>query len=114
MKTSVSAKGLVRTIERRLAEISDQQHALAVERTRLLEHVTPLRLGVLAPETALVLLRNSGITLRGVGSGRAARRSRDRALQAVARSAVASLVSDAVAVQPSPPIPIRRGFSGAS
>ena len=36
MKTSVSAKGLVRTIERRLAEISDQQHALAVERTRLL------------------------------------------------------------------------------
>ena len=48
MKPSITAKGLVKAIERRLTAISEQQHALAVERTRLLEHVTPLRLGVVA------------------------------------------------------------------
>ena len=91
MSTSVSTKGLIKTIERRLAAISEQQHALALERTRLLEHVTPLRLGVLAPETALVLLRSAGITLPGVGTGDAAsRRPRDIGLRAVPRSAVAS------------------------
>ena len=116
MKTSVTAKGLVRTIERRLAEISDQQHALALERTRLLEHVTPLRLGVLAPDTALVLLRSGGITLRGVGVGRAARRRpRDITLRAVPRTAVASLPGDPILVLPGAPIPIqRRGLSGGS
>jgi hypothetical protein len=116
MKTNVSAKSLVRTIERRLAEISDLQHALALERSRLLEHVTPLRLGVLAPETALVLLGSGGITLRGVGTGRATRRlPRDIALRAVPRSAVASLTGDPVPVPPGPPIPIRRaGVSGGS
>ena len=116
MKTSVSAEGLVKAIERRLAAISDQQHALALERTRLLEQVTPLRLGVLAPETALVLLRNGGITLRGVGTGRGPRRrARGTGLRAVPRSAVASLTGNPVPAPPGPPIPIqRKGLASGS
>ena len=102
MSTSVSAKGLVRTIERRLAAISDQQHALAVERTRLLEHVTPLRLGRAgAGDGARPPAERRHHFARGRDRERAAsRRSRDRAgCRAVARSAVASLVSDAVSVE---------------
>jgi hypothetical protein len=114
MSKNVGTKGLVKTIERRLAAISEQQHALALERTRLLEHVTPLRLGVLAPETALVLLRNAGITLPGVGTGDAAsRRPRDIGLRAVPRSAVASPSGDPVPA--STPVPIqRRGLASGS
>ena len=40
--------------ERRLTKISEQQHALAVEKAWLLEALTPLRLGVVAPDTAVV------------------------------------------------------------
>lgn len=116
MKPSITAKGLVKTIERRLTAISEQQHALALERTRLLEHVTPLRLGVVPPETALVLLRDSGIVLPGVRTGRAARRrSPEPVLRAVPKGRVAVLPVDPAPGAPNPPIPIqRRGLSGAS
>ena len=115
MSPNITTKGLIKTIERRLAAISEQQHALALERTRLLEHVTPLRLGVFAPETALVLLRDIGITLPGVRTGRAARRRpHDIVLRAVPRSAVAS-ARGSRGWPANAPIPIqRRGLSSAS
>jgi hypothetical protein len=116
MKPSITAKGLIKAIERRLTAISEQQHALAVERTRLLEHATPLRLGVVAPETALVLLRDIGITLPGVRTGRPPRRrAHEPVLRAVPKSAVAVLPVDSAPGAASAPIPIqRRGLSGAS
>jgi len=46
----IETKALLGIIERRLTDISEQQHALAVEKTRLLEQLTPLRLGIVAPE----------------------------------------------------------------
>ena len=62
-----------------------QQHALAVEKARLLEQLTPLRLGVVAPNTALVQLKAKGVTLRGLTTTRsAARRPRPAILHAVA------------------------------
>lgn len=86
-----STTNLLRAIERRLVAISEQQHALALERTRLQEQVTPLRLRVLAPESALFHLRVNGITLRGFAAGRPARRHRrDVVLRAVRRSAAGS------------------------
>jgi hypothetical protein len=68
MKTQIETEALLQAIERRLGEISERQHALAVERTHLLEQATPLRLGVASPETAVVQLRSKGITLRGLVS----------------------------------------------
>jgi hypothetical protein len=47
---TIETKALLGIIERRLTDISEQQHALAVEQTRLLEQLTPLRLGIVAPE----------------------------------------------------------------
>ena len=46
----IETKALLGIIERRLTDISEQQHALAVEKARLLEQLTPLRLGIVAPE----------------------------------------------------------------
>jgi hypothetical protein len=66
MTTEAKTKALLEAIERRLTDISAKQHALAVEKARLLEHITPLRLGVLAPDTAVSQLKAKGITFRGL------------------------------------------------
>ena len=50
MTREARTTALVGAIERRLIDISDQQHTLAVEKARLLEQLTPLRLGIVAPE----------------------------------------------------------------
>jgi hypothetical protein len=85
MTTDAKTKVLVNAIERRLTDISEQQHALAVEKARLLEHLTPLRLGVLAPDTAVAQLKAKGVTLRGLTAAwSAARRPRPPILKAVA------------------------------
>jgi len=78
-------KALLAAIELRLSDISTRQHALAVEKTRLLEQLTPLRLGVVAPDMAMVQLKAQGITLRGLTPLRAtAGRPRRVILKAVA------------------------------
>lgn len=85
MTTEAKTKALLGAIERRLTHISEQQHALAVEKARLLEQLTPLRLGVVAPDTAVVQLKAKGITLRGLTAAwSAARRPRPAMLKAVA------------------------------
>jgi hypothetical protein len=85
MTAEAKTKALLGAIERRLTEISEAQHALAVEKARLLEQLTPLRLGVVAPNTALVQLKAKGVTLRGLTAARsAARRPRPAILHAVA------------------------------
>ena len=85
MTTDVKTQALLGAIERRLADISAHQHALAVEKARLLEQLTPLRLGVLNPNTAVVQLKHKGITLRGLtAAGSATRRPRPPILKAVA------------------------------
>jgi hypothetical protein len=66
MKVSVTAEGLLAAIERRLTEISQQQHALAVERAYLQEQTTPLRLGILSPAAALLNLKVHGLSVGGV------------------------------------------------
>jgi hypothetical protein len=94
MRAQVEPEALLHAIERRLVEISERQHALAVERTHLLEQMTPLRLGVASPEIALTLLRSKGVTLRGLAAPPpAARRRRDVVLRAVPlpRARMASL-----------------------
>ena len=48
----MTTDALVTAIQRRLTDISEQQHALAVEKARLLDQLTPLRLGILAPDSA--------------------------------------------------------------
>jgi hypothetical protein len=68
MQASTRTEILLETIERRLAEISERQHALAVERARLIDQITPLRLGITSPEVALAQLRSRGIVLRGVAA----------------------------------------------
>jgi len=79
-------EALLEAIEHRLAEISTRQHALAVERARLVEHVTPLRLGVVSPELALAQLRAHGIALRGATAAWVAvRASRGVVLESVIR-----------------------------
>ena len=84
MTTEAKTKALLGAIESRLTDISKQQHALAVEKARLLEQLTPLRLGVLAPETAVVQLKAKGITFRGLtAASSAARRPRPPILKAV-------------------------------
>jgi hypothetical protein len=66
MTTDAKTDALVTAIERRLSDISEQQHALAVEKARLVEQLTPLRLGVLAPDMAVAQLRAKGVKLRGL------------------------------------------------
>jgi hypothetical protein len=85
MTTEAKTTALLSAIERRLTDISEQQHALAVEKARLQEQLTPLRLGVVAPDTAVVQLKAKGIALRGLTPARsAARRRRPAMLNAVA------------------------------
>jgi hypothetical protein len=85
MTTDVKTDLLVIAIERRLTYISDQQHALAVEKARLLEQLTPLRLGILPPDTAVAQLKAKGVTLRRLPSAPSAdRRPRPATLKAVA------------------------------
>ena len=59
----MTTDALVTAIQRRLTDISDQQHALAVEKARLVEQLTPLRLGILPPDTAVAQLKAKGVTL---------------------------------------------------
>jgi hypothetical protein len=81
----VKIKALLGVIERRLTDISDQQHTRAVEKARLLEQLTPLRLGIVAPDTAVVQLKAKGVTLRGLTAAwSAARRPRQAVLTVVA------------------------------
>ena len=91
MTTETKTAALVDAIEHRLTNISEQQHALAVEKERLLGQLTLLRLGVVAPDTAVAQLKAKGVTLRGLTATRStARRPRPPILKAVAsiRSAV--------------------------
>ena len=84
--THAKADVLITAIERRLADISEQQHALAVEKARLLEQLTPLRLGILAPETAVAQLRAKGAKFRGLTPAASADRDpRPALLKAVPR-----------------------------
>jgi hypothetical protein len=85
MGAPTRTEALLETIERRLTEISERQHALAVEKARLIDQITPLRLGIASPEVALAQLRSRGIVLRGL----AAAWSADRPAQGVVLSAVA-------------------------
>jgi len=81
----MTSEALLGVIERRLTDISAQQHELPVEKARLLDHLTPLRLGIVAPDTAVVQLKAKGITLRGLTAARStARRPRPAVLKAVA------------------------------
>ena len=85
MTTETKTKALLGAIECRLTDISEQQHALAAEKAHLLEQLTPLRLGVVAPDSALVQLKAKGIRLRGLTATRShARRPRPAMLKAVA------------------------------
>jgi hypothetical protein len=80
MQASSRSEALIEAIENRLAEISERQHALAVERTYLAEQLTPLRLGVASPEVALIQLRSRGIVLRGLAGAWAGDRRPDGAV----------------------------------
>ena len=85
--TTLEAKNqaLLGAIERRLIDISEQQHALAVEKARLVEHLTPLRLGIVASDTVVVQLKTKGVILRGLGAaGSAAQVPRPRMRKAIA------------------------------
>jgi hypothetical protein len=85
MTTEAKTAALVDAIEHRLTGISEQQHALAVEKARLLEQLTPLRLGIVAPDTAVAQLKAKGVTLRGLTAAwSAVRRPRPPILKAVA------------------------------
>jgi hypothetical protein len=85
MTSEAKTKALLGAIERRLTDISAEQHALAVEKARLLEQLTPLRLGIVAPDTAVSQLKAKGVTVRGLTAARsAARRPRPAVLKAVA------------------------------
>jgi hypothetical protein len=75
MDTQTKTETLLEAIKHRLAEISTRQHALALEKTRLIEQITPLRLGVASPDLALAQLRAHGIALRGVAAAWGAERS---------------------------------------
>jgi hypothetical protein len=84
MTTEAKTKALLGAIERRLTHISTQQHALAVEKASLLEQLTPLWLGIVAPDTAVAQLKAKGVTLRGLTvAWSAARRPRPAVLRAV-------------------------------
>jgi hypothetical protein len=84
MTTDAKTDLLVTAIERRLTYISDQQHALAVEKARLLEQLTPLRLGILAPDMAVAQLKAKGVKLRRLPPAPLADRRRPATLKAVA------------------------------
>ena len=93
---------LVTAIQRRLTDISDQQHALAVEKARLVEQLTPLRMGILPPDTAVAQLKAKGVKLRGLPPAPSAdRRPRPAALKAVASIRPASVL----VVLPDPQLP---------
>jgi hypothetical protein len=81
MTMEAKTTALLGAIERRLTDISERQHALAAEKARLLEQLTPLRMGILAPGTAVFELKAKGITLRGLT---AARHPRPAVLKTVA------------------------------
>src|SRR5262249_52301357 len=84
MKIAIRTEALLETIEHRLAEISERQHALAVERTLLLEQLPPLRLGVVAANIAVMQLKARGISLRGLTPRRGLdRQTTGRILQVV-------------------------------
>ena len=95
MTTRIETEALLDAIERRLTEISERQHALAAERARLLDQMTPLRLGATSPAIALVQLRSKGIALPGLASAPSAgRRSRGVVLRVASQGArVVSLPS---------------------
>ncbi len=81
----MTTDALITAIQRRLTDISDQQHALAVEKARLVEQLTPLRLGILAPDTAVAQLKAKGVKLRRLPPAPSAdRRPRPATLKAVA------------------------------
>jgi hypothetical protein len=85
MTTDAKTDLLVTAIEHRLTDISEQQHALAVEKARLLEQLTPLRLGILAPDMAVAQLKAKGVKLRRLSPATSAdRRPRPATLKAVA------------------------------
>jgi hypothetical protein len=85
MTMEAKTTALLGAIERRLTDISELQHALAVEKARLMEQLTPLRLGIVAPGTAVTQLKATGVTLRGLTAARsAARRPRPAVLKAAA------------------------------
>jgi len=85
MTTDAKTDSLVTAIERRLTDISEQQHALAVEKARLLDQLTPLRLGILAPDTAVAQLKAKGVKLRPLPPAPSAdQRPRPAPLKAVA------------------------------
>jgi hypothetical protein len=85
MMRQAKTQALVDAIERRLTQISAQLHALAAEKAHLLVELTPLRLGVVAPETATAHLKAKGVTLRGLAAASpAARPPRPVVLKAVA------------------------------
>jgi hypothetical protein len=84
MDTQSKTEALLEAIERRLSDISERQHALAVEKAWLVEQTTPLRLGVTSPDLALAQLRARGITLRGLAAAWAVdRRSPEVVLRAI-------------------------------
>jgi hypothetical protein len=85
MTIEAKTTALLGAIERRLTDISEQQHALAVEKARLLEQLTPLRLRIVAPDTAVLQLKAKGVRLRGLTAAwSTARRPRPAILKAVA------------------------------
>jgi hypothetical protein len=96
MTLKAKAETLLEAIEGRLAEISERQHALAVEKTQLQEQMTPLRLGVVSPDVALAHLREKGITVRGLAAAwQSGRRPRGIVFEPVlVRRAVAALPLD--------------------
>ena len=84
MDTQAKAEALLEAIERRLSEISERQHALAVEKAWLVDQTTPLRLGVTSPDLALAQLKAKGITLRGLAAAWAVdRRPQEVVLRAI-------------------------------
>jgi hypothetical protein len=83
MQTQGRTEALLEVIESRLNEISERQHSLAVERARLNEQLTPLRLGIVSPEAALALLKSKGIALRLPAAPAADRRPQAVVLKAV-------------------------------
>jgi hypothetical protein len=96
MEAQARTEALLEVIERRLAEISERQHALALEKACLVEQMTPLRLGVASPDLALAQLKAKGIALRGVAAAWAVdRRPQEVVLRAVSpqRSKVTPLAA---------------------
>jgi hypothetical protein len=84
MDVQGKTEALLEAIERRLSDISERQHALAVEKAWLVEQTTPLRLGVMSPDLALAQLRARGITLRGLAAAWAVdRRPQEVVLRAI-------------------------------